>query len=188
MAAATPIALPAWSQRLISELDAADARAQRLVNGLTVEQFNWRPKPDAWSIGQCLQHLCLASQAYLPAIAASLDGREQCRADDIVPGWFGRWFIRKYIEPSPRSSRARAPRKIDPGRQVDLNVLDQFLRENHQARQLVQKASNYDVNRIRFRNPFIPLLRFTVGTGLEIICKHQRRHLLQAEAVSQSAK
>ena len=36
---------------------------------------------------------------------------------------------------------------------------------------------------IRFRNPFIPLLRFTVGTGLEIVAKHESRHLLQAEGV-----
>jgi hypothetical protein len=42
------------------------------------------------------------------------------------------------------------------------------------------------VNRIRYRNPFIPLLRFTVGAGLEIIAKHASRHLLQAEGVRQN--
>jgi hypothetical protein len=41
------------------------------------------------------------------------------------------------------------------------------------------------VNRIRYRNPFIPLLRFTVGAALEIIAKHTSRHLLQAEGVRQ---
>jgi hypothetical protein len=49
-----------------------------------------------------------------------------------------------------------------------------------------QVRSPYDVNRIRFRNPFIPVLRFTVGTGLEILSNHQRRHLLQAERVRES--
>jgi len=52
---------------------------------------------------------------------------------------------------------------------------------------LVQDASDYDVNRIRFKNPFVPLLRFTVGTGLEILSKHQDRHLLQAERVKDCA-
>ena len=50
-------------------------------------------------------------------------------------------------------------------------------------RELVARASAYDVNRIRFKNPFTPLLRFTVGTGLEIVTQHQSRHLLQAEVV-----
>lgn len=66
-------------------------------------------------------------------------------------------------------------------------VLDELRRSNQAVRELIRRASDYDVNRIRYRNPFIPLLRFTVGTGLEIIVKHQSRHLLQAEGVRQSA-
>jgi hypothetical protein len=33
-------------------------------------------------------------------------------------------------------------------------------------------------------NPFVPLVRFTVGTGVEIVWRHQHRHLLQAERVA----
>jgi hypothetical protein len=29
----------------------------------------------------------------------------------------------------------------------------------------------------------VPLVRFTVGTGLQIIARHNHRHLLQAERV-----
>jgi len=43
------------------------------------------------------------------------------------------------------------------------------------------RASPYGVNRIRYKSFFIPVLRFTVRTGLEIVTKHQSRHLLQAE-------
>lgn len=189
MPAGSALGPPPWPRRLISELDDADARAQRLLNGLTVEDLNWTPAPDSWSVGQCVQHLCLTSEVYLPAMAAALGGRQQARASEIVPGWFGRWFIRKYIEPSPNGSRTKAPQKIDPAghTHVDASVLDVFLQKNQEARRLIQNASNYDVNRLRFRNPFIPLIRFTVGTGLEIVCKHQKRHLLQAEAILQSA-
>ena len=94
----------------------------------------------------------------------------------ITPGWFGRWFINTYIEPSSGGKRARAPRKIAPAPQIDPSVLDLFLRSNDVARNLVRRAGAYDINRIRFANPFIPLLRFTVGTGLEIVSRHQRRH------------
>ena len=47
-------------------------------------------------------------------------------------------------------------------------------------------AASRIVNRIRFKNPFIPMLRFTMGTGFEIVSKHQSRHLLQAERVRES--
>jgi DinB family protein len=178
---------PPWALRLISELDAADRRAKELAQGLTPIQLNWKPSQDAWSVGQCLEHLRVTSEVYLPAIAASLPDRPLLAVQDITPGWFGRWFIRNYIEPSSESKRARAPKKIAPGPRVDPHILDLFLTGNQAARELVRRAGDYDVNRIRFKNPFIPVLRFTVGTGLEIVSGHQRRHLLQAERVKQAA-
>ena len=187
MAAAIHTALPSWSQRLISELDVADRRADSLVKTLTTEQLTWRPRPDVWSVGQCLKHLCLFNQVYLPAISSSLEGRQRARVQEITPGWFGRWFIWNYVEASSESRRTRAPRKIEPDEQVESSILESFLRTNQTARELIYRASDYDVNRIRFKNPFIPALRFTAGTGLEIVSKHQSRHLLQAERVRQRA-
>jgi hypothetical protein len=52
---------------------------------------------------------------------------------------------------------------------------------------LIERASEYDVNRIRFVNPFIPVIRFTTGTGLQIVARHEVRHLLQAERVKEAA-
>ena len=173
--------------RLISELDTADQRAKELAQELTPLQLNWKPSQGAWSVGQCLEHLRVTNEVYLPAITASLQARPLSAVQDITPGWFGRWFIRNYIEPSPQSKRARAPKKVAPGTRIDPHILDLFLTSNQATRELVRRASNYDVNRIRFKNPFIPMLRFTVGTGLEIVSRHQRRHLLQAERVKQAA-
>jgi len=109
-----------------------------------------------------------------------------CRSGQHT-GWFGRWFISSYIEPSPQSKHIRAPKKIVPGARVEPSVLDRFLRSNQAARELVRHARDYDVNLLRFRNPFIPVLRFTVGTGLEIVSRRERRHLLQAERAKRSS-
>jgi hypothetical protein len=175
-----------WAVRLVAELEAADLRAESIAEALRPEQLNWQPRPGAWSVGQCLEHLYNANQLYLPAISAALKGRQEV-VQEIRLGWFSRWFIRNYIAPNPEGPRARAPRKIEPAKNVESDILAVFLRSNQAARELVRRASEYDVNAIRFKNPFIPLLRFTVGTGLEIISKHQSRHLLQSEGVRRSA-
>lgn len=177
------IAVPAWSSRVIEELDVSDRHAIDVARGLTPEQLNWSPVPGAWSIGQCLEHLHHANEVYLPPIAKALDARSPSPVQDITPGWLGRRFIRDYIDPSTQKRPHQAPGKIAPASRVDASVLDRFLRSNEAARDLVRRASAYDVNRIRFVNPFVPILRLTVGTGLEIVWKHQRRHLLQADRV-----
>jgi hypothetical protein len=174
---------PAWCVRLMSEHDAADQRAKAVAQTLTSRQLNWKPSPDEWSVGQCLEHLAVTNEVYVAAMSSSLAGRRLAVVSEIAPGWFGRWFIRNYIEPSSGTRRLRAPTKTTPGGQVEPSVLDRFLSGNHEAREFVLRAGKYNVNRIRFRNPFIPVLRFTVGTGLEILVRHQRRHLLQAERI-----
>ena len=178
--------VPRWAQRLKAELETSDRRAERLARGLNREQLNWRPAPGAWGIGHCLQHLLLGNTVYLPAIAMALLGRQASPVQEVALGRFSQWFIRKYIAPND-ATKAQAPGKVRPVEDVETSVLDEFLRSNQAARDLIVRASVYDVNRIRFRNPFVPLLRFTVGTGLEITAKHEDRHLLQAERVRQAS-
>jgi hypothetical protein len=177
----------AWSIRLAFELSANDQTAQALAAGLTAEQLNWQPAPGSWSVGQCLEHLCLTDEAYLASISPALKQKPDSPVDQIAPGFFGAWFIRSFVEPSPNTRRAPAPRKIRPAARIDLAVLERFLSGNKSCRELIVQARGKDVNHIRFWNPFLPGLRFTVGTGLEIIASHQRRHLLQAERVRDSA-
>src|SRR5262245_13808574 len=103
---------PPWRARLRAELDAADARATALANGLSVDQLNWRRHPSEWSVGQCLDHLRAASEQYIPPITAALKDRPVAVVQEITPGWCARWFIRSYIEPSDVTKKARAPGKI----------------------------------------------------------------------------
>jgi hypothetical protein len=175
-----------WAARLRNDLDALDQRAIAVARELTAEQLNWRPSPASWSIGQCLQHLLQGNEVYLPPLTKALEGKPQAEVAEITPGWFARWFIRSYLEPSPTTKKAPAPKKIAPAETIDTTVLDRFLHSNQAVRDLIGSASHYDVNGIRFENPFIPLLRFTVGTGLLLTTAHQRRHLLQAERVRQA--
>lgn len=186
MATSAALESPRWCARLVSEFEASDERARRVAGGLSAEQLNWQPRPGAWGVGQCLEHLLQSNEVYLPAIAAALEGREHGMVEEIRLGWFSRWFIRNYVAPNPGGTRGQAPKKIAPSTTARAEILAAFLASNQTARELVKRAGAYDVNAMRFRNPFIPLLRFTVGTGLEITSKHQSRHLLQAEGVRQS--
>jgi|SRR5579872_619308 len=176
--------LPAWAVRLAAEFTASDTRAEAAARGLTRAEFNWKPRPDAWSIGQCLEHLAAGNALYLDAIDAALTASPPTGpVAEVTPGAFSRWFLRAYIEPSPETKRGRSPGKIRPAADIDPATLDRFLRSNERARGLIRRAADYDVNRVRFRNPFVWLIRFTVGTGFLVLSGHERRHLLQAERV-----
>src|SRR5690348_13447814 len=119
-----PATLP-WQRRLVADLDAADERARALAATLSMEQLNWKPEPHAWSVGQCLDHLCVSNETYIPPITDALKGCPVHPVDDITPSWVSRWFIRRYMEPRTDQPRARAPRRIQPtASRVDASILD----------------------------------------------------------------
>src|SRR5258707_14504557 len=103
---------PAWSVRLAADLDANDQAAKKLVDELTEEQLNWQPAPGSWSVGQCLEHLCITNEAYLPPISVAVNERPDSPREQISPGWVERWFIRSIIEASPVTKRAAGPAQI----------------------------------------------------------------------------
>ncbi len=78
----------------------------------------------------------------------------------------------------------RAPKQIVPALGKSKQQLGaEFRREQQAVRDLLRAVADLDLNRARFVNPFVPLVRFSVGTGLLVIAAHERRHLFQAAAV-----
>src|SRR5262245_61414530 len=173
-------------QRILHELDRTDAEARQLVSTLTEAQLNWQPgSGTGWSVAQCLDHLAQSNALYTPALQAALRKAKAAPArawKPIQPGWLGRWFIREMEPPAKR--KIKAIRKVTPAVQLKAaDVLKAFLAAHNQVRALIEEARDLDLNRIRFRNPFLRLLPWTVGTGLFIIGAHDRRHLWQAQQV-----
>ena len=182
--------LPDDLQSIMNELDRTDQEARQLVSGLSEVELNWQPGSGAWSVAQCLDHLGQINSVYIMALQAAVrhaDRNSVGSYESIQPGWFGRWFINA-MEPPPRR-KFKSPAKGRPGTHKSGDeVLSSFIASHNELRSLIHEAREVNLNRIRFRNPFVSLLRFTVGTGILVIGAHDRRHLWQARQVRVSMK
>ncbi len=174
---------------ILADLDSADERARRIVGEVSDAQANWQPRKSAWSIAQCLDHLSRTNAAYATALRTALSDAKPVGygfSGPIAPGWFSRWFIGS-LEPPPKK-KMRSPKTIIPALHANKDdVLQSFLRSQNDVRSVVHQGASYDLNRLRFRNPFVGAVRFTVGAGLLVVAAHDRRHLWQAEQVRNSA-
>jgi DinB superfamily len=180
--------LPPDLRTLVDSLDRVDAAVTRLTADLSDAQFNWQPHEGrAWSIGQCLDHLRVSSAVYVPPMAeaaAQARTRGLTRRDPIRPGgWPSKWFV-SMMGPQPRV-KLKAPGRIVPGATFTRReAVAAFLATQARVREFVQQTADLDLNAVRFANPFITGIRFTVATGLLVIEAHNRRHLWQAERVA----
>ena len=180
---------PAEVLALEEALNAAERDARALVAGLTEDQGTWRARPGSWSVAECLDHLAIGNRVYLRAMQpaaerAIAEGRRRRRP--ARPGLIGGWFVRS-LEP-PVKSKGKAPRSIRPRSSPALaDAFDQFLESQEEVRTFLRKYADIDLAGVRFPNPFIRGVRFSLATGLHVIPAHERRHLWQAWRVRQAA-
>jgi hypothetical protein len=158
-----------------------------LYNRCSREQLLWRPRNESWCIAECIEHVARGISQYVaPIRLAIVEGGPPARDGNrpFVPGgWFSAAFVRR-IGPEV-TVKFKAPSKSRPLRVDPVKAFDELRSGHAEIQQLLVETAQLDLNRIRFKNPFVPVLRFTVATGFLILAAHGRRHLLQAERVTQ---
>lgn len=174
--------MPPELQKLLDDLDAADRDAKAVAKGLTEAQGTWRPAPGSWSVAECLDHLAVSNVVYLrPIVEGAARGRAagRMRRGPALPGVLGGMFV-KSLEP-PAKRRTRNPKLSTPRPSPSLaDSLRAFLESQEPVREFVRENADLDLASIRFVNPYVRGIRFSLATGLHVITAHDRRHLWQA--------
>ena len=152
------------------------------------EQFNWRPSSEKWSIGQCVEHLNITTERYLPVLRQEMTNARSAgklASGPFALGFFERWFL-GYMEPPPRhKSRTGkafvAPPDLDPA-----TTIDRFNRLQGEFGECIRSAVGLDLKRIKVRSQFGPV-SWTLNATFAILLAHQRRHIWQARQVRTDA-
>lgn len=177
-------------ESLFRQLDDAERDARAIAEGLSEEEGAWRLAPGAWSVAECFDHLATANRVYLeamrgPAERARREGRRRRRP--VRPGFIGGIFVRS-LEPT-NTRKTRAPAKIRPRESPPLaDAVARFHESQDQVREFLRAYQDVDLAGVRFPNPFVPGIRFSLATGLHVITAHERRHLQQARRVREAAE
>jgi len=179
-------------QALEDAYDAAERDARSLIDGLSEGLGTWRAEPGSWSVAQCLDHLATANRVYLAAMQpaaerALANGRQ--RRGPAQPGLIGGWFVRSLEPPAKPGRKGKSPPKIVPRKDPALaDASSAFLASQVEIRRFLEKYAGVDLAGVRFPNPFIFGLRFSLATGLHVLASHERRHLWQGWNVRRAAE
>lgn len=172
-----------------TEIAQVTSQADDLLRGLSDAQYNWRPATTRWSIAQCMAHIVVTDEIYIPVLQKCIaDARAKGTLGDgpYRHGWLGNWFLRTIDAPPKR--RFKNPARITPPADQTLaRGLADFHAVHESVTQLVRDANGVDLGRAKFRSPFLKLLQFSLGQGIAIMLAHGRRHLWQAGEVRKAA-
>ena len=174
---------------IVAQLESAQERLRGLTKGLPDHLWSTRPRPDSWSIAECVAHLNLTSQAYIPMLRAAFsDARftgqrgPRLYRRDLVG-----WIVSLSAGPLPRVGEWRFGRvktiaAFVPGGDLDrATTLDEFDRLQDELIELSEDAEDRPLERMRIVSPFDARVTYNAYSALVILPRHQQRHLWQAE-------
>jgi len=187
-----PVVLTADLQALDEAYEANGRDARALVDGLSEAQGTWQRAPGTWSVAECLDHLAVGNRVYVPAMeAAARRARDmgRVRIREARPGVIGGWFAWSLEPPVHPRFKMRAPRTILPRVSPPLaDATHAFFESHERVRAFLREYAAIDLAGVRFPNPFIRGVRFSLASGLHVLAAHERRHLWQAWSVRRALR
>jgi hypothetical protein len=170
-------------QQIIDEFHGATERLNALVDGLPEENWKLRAHPDRWSVAECVAHLNLTGEAFLPplrqALASGPGGSAPARYRRDPLGW----FLWRMMKPPVRLRVPSAPMFIPQALAPMKDVLADFHCMQSQLIAVVESGDGAPLQRLRIRSPFDQRASYNVFAAFGILARHEHRHLLQAEKV-----
>ena len=169
---------------LIAMLSESRARAEQLRER-NVEDLNWRPSEEKWTVLECLEHLNLYGDYYIPEIEKVIKkSRSQSTPKKFKQTWWGDFFVNAL---APRSKRAIKPlnamEKLNPkGMKLGSETIERFVKQHSQLIDLYEQARSVDIQH-KCTGTTIPLVRLRLVDTLRGQSYHSRRHVDQAFGV-----
>lgn len=162
------------------ELNEATRRAWTLVQSTDGRMFTVRPAPVSWSAAECLAHLSISTEMFLPvlreAIAAARKRAKRGKAKMDLLGRVLAWFLEPPIRTKVKTSAPFVPKST----RAKADAFGEFASLQEKLIDLLREAREADL-RVKIVSPFDKRVRYNLLSAFRIVAAHERRHLWQAE-------
>lgn len=164
--------------------DRLDAEVAAL-EGMSEESLGWTPPDGGWSVGQVLEHLCLAHDSYAERVRALVARGEPVAppAAEWKPTLIGGMLVRSFR--SPR--RLPAPRIYRVGPLTRPRVTAELRARQRDLDVLLAAAAPLHWVRLHTSSPVSSLVRVNLGDCFRILVEHAARHMHQIARVRAAA-
>jgi len=175
-------------EQLIAELLSLTEKATIAVKKfktLDITQLNLKNTPQQWSILECIEHLNLYGDFYLPEIQKQLlETTSNGDSPVFKPGVIGNYFTGLMKIKNGEIKKINSPKDKNPvNLALTITTLDRFLKQEQLLQSLLKQALTADLTKIKTAISLSKFIQLRLGDTLRFYVYHIERHIVQAEKI-----
>lgn len=174
-------------QNLIEQTRLLINQAEKLKTQ-TIETLTWRAKQDSWNVLECIEHLNLYGDYYLPQIEKALKSNKTQCDTEFKSGILGNYFA-KSMMPKDKLNKMKTFKDKNPlNTALNKMTLDRFINQQLLLIDLLNTSKNVSLNKIKITVSISNFLKLKLGDTYQFLINHNLRHFQQIEKIQEQMK
>ena len=155
-------------------------RSEKLRN-VNSENLLHRSCPDSWNILECLEHLNLYGDFYLPQIDKAINNSTSKFEVEFNSGFLGNYFAKSML-PKETVNKMKTFKSKNPlNLKLNNSVIDKFIKQQFHLIDILNKSRHVSLNKVKVATSISSLIKLNLGDTFQFIINHNLRHLKQID-------
>lgn len=128
---------------------------------------------------ECIEHLNRYGNFYIPEIRNQIDKSKHKKSISFKRGFLRNYFVES-IKPKEKLNKMKTFKAMNPINS-SLNrdeVLNQFIEQQHQILELLEKARETNLSKIKTAVSISKWIKIRLGDTLSVLVYHNLRHII----------
>jgi hypothetical protein len=139
----------------IQFLDTLITKTQQIItqveylNNQELSTLTWREHTTSWNILECIEHLNLYGDFYLPHIESGIRTSSTFPSKEFISGWLGSYFAKSMLPTEKGTKMSTFKNKNPLNQSLDKECIDRFLTQQYHLIDLLVLAKEVNIEQIK---------------------------------------
>jgi hypothetical protein len=148
--------------------------------------LTWKENETSWSVLECLEHLNLYSDFYLPQMEKEIKNSTTKTNIEFKSGMLGNYFAKSML-PKERLNKMKTFKDKNPlNSNLDKAVIDKFINQQIKLLDILNQSRNVSLNKVKIQTSISSLIKLRLGDTFQFFINHIIRHLKQIDRIQQT--
>ncbi len=153
------------------------------LESFSLEALNWKEHPESWSALECMEHLNLYGDFYLPEFEDRISKSKFDFVKEFKSGTLGNYFAKSML-PKEKLNKMKTFKDKNPiGSNLSISSIDRFVEQQKRTLDLLDKSRKIDLNRTKSSISISKYIKLKLGDAFRVVIYHNQRHIVQAQRV-----